>query len=716
MVSKWDCFQLWVPECHTFQSVLEEKKSEIMRIYKVLLCVILVAHLECRKQTLQRYQKSEDTKLLCSDCGRPRVRNLSLEDCAWKCSKSKKSCRAFHFDYPNRKCHLLSFDRYSEGAQKEYKANYDLYEKKEYVKECIIGSGVTYRGRRSVTKTGVPCQAWDSSIPHEHNFKPARYRKSDLRGNFCRNPDNEATGPWCFTSDPDIRHQECGLPQCSEVECMRCNGEGYRGPMDHTESGKECQRWDSQRPHRHTYQPHRHSGKGLDDNYCRNPNNDVRPWCYTMDKNTPWEYCDISICDSDNSPDMDVTTSCFQNQGEHYRGTISVTPSGVTCQRWDSQFPHNHSYNPQNYRCKDLRENYCRNPDGAEIPWCFTTDPKVRKAFCTNIPRCESVTSDSTDCYQGNGESYRGNLSKTRSGIPCGLWSDHTYSTYSGDTHLGEASMGLELNLCRNPDRDKHGPWCYTSNSSIPWDYCHLERCDESKPSCFVHITTRIVGGTQVQRAEDGSWVVSIQKGNTHWCGGSLIREEWVLTDQQCFSSCVPDLSEYSVQVGLLHLNTTTQRQGLRIARVVCGPEGSNLALLKLTQPAPLSEHVWTIQLPVAGCQMKEGSNCLMYGWGETKGYEGRLKMVELPMISNDKCSVNHSLPITENKICAGGKKDQGVCEKDYGGPLVCQERESKVIMGVSIHGRGCALVGRPAIFINVPFYSEWIHKVFKHY
>lgn len=36
------------------------------------------------------------------------------------------------------------------------------------------------------------------------------------------------------------------------------------------------------------------------------------------------------------------------------------------------------------------------------------------------------------------------------------------------------------------------------------------------KPSCFIHKTTRIVGGMQVQRAEDGSWVVSIQKGYTH--------------------------------------------------------------------------------------------------------------------------------------------------------------------------------------------------------
>lgn len=41
------------------------------------------------------------------------------------------------------------------------------------------------------------------------------------------------------------------------VECITCNGEDYRGPMDYTESGKECQRWDLNEPHKHTYQPKR---------------------------------------------------------------------------------------------------------------------------------------------------------------------------------------------------------------------------------------------------------------------------------------------------------------------------------------------------------------------------------------------------------------------------------------------------------------------------
>lgn len=39
--------------------------------------------------------------------------------------------------------------------------------------------------------------------------------------------------------------------------------------------------------------------------------------------------------------------------------------------------------------------------------------------------------------------------------------------------------------------------------------------------------------------------------------------------------------------------------------------------------------------------------------------------MVGLPIVSNKRCSQSHKgiLPITETKICAGGKRDQGVCE-----------------------------------------------------
>ncbi|XP_016099317.1 hepatocyte growth factor-like [Sinocyclocheilus grahami] len=629
-----------------------------------------------------------------------------------------------------------------------------------FMRECIIGNGLNYKGKRSVTKSGAQCQLWNSKTPHEHNFLPLRHKHRDLRENLCRNPDNTTTGPWCFTTDPKIRHQDCSIPQCSEVECMTCNGESYRGPLDHTESGRECQRWDLDEPHKHLFHLKRYPDKGLKDNYCRNPDGRQRPWCFTTDPSTPWEYCNIKQCDSDNGGGIDNTTTCFRGRGEGYRGTVGITPEGVTCQRWDAQFPHRHSYTPQNYLCKDLRENYCRNPDGRHLPWCFTTDPNVPVAFCINIPRCGVTLSDPEECYTGIGDTYNGKRAKTRSGIPCAPWKDHKCYTGIGDTYNGKRAktrsgipcapwkdhsksnerdvdllMGEQAgNFCRNPDKDKHGPWCYTNSSSIPWDYCSFKPCEPShnslpqkdegtKISCFVHKQVRIVGGWPV-RIKEGSWMVSIQRGSTHWCGGSLVREEWVLTDRQCFSSCVPDLSEYRVWLGISHLNESGEndfhRQERRISQVICGPEGSSLALLRLTQPALPRERVRIIQLPVADCSIQEDTICSVYGWGETKGtgHEGTLKRVNLPIVSNERCQQLHkgTIPITSSKLCAGGRRDEGVCEKDYGGPLVCQESNSKVIVGVSINGRGCARHNRPAIFVNVAFYTGWIHKVFRNY
>uniref|UniRef100_A0A672IT41 Hepatocyte growth factor-like n=1 Tax=Salarias fasciatus TaxID=181472 RepID=A0A672IT41_SALFA len=547
----------------------------------------------------------------------------------------------------------------------------------------------------------VSVNTFNNACLRSCRFYPDRYPTQDLRENFCRNPNNDPGGPWCYTTDPNVRAEECGIPQCSEEVCMTCNGESYRGKMDHTESGKECQRWDSARPHKHRFQPKKYRDKDLRDNYCRNPDNRLRPWCYTMDPKTQWEYCNITVCDSDPSEESDanVTTSCVQGKGADYKGTMNVTPEGVTCQRWDSQFPHNHTFLPQNFQCKDLRENYCRNPDGADYPWCFTTDPNQRRANCTHIPRCDAEASQKIECYEDNGEMYRGTLSITRSGIPCADWSHHITS---GDSHSTVSSVGLERNYCRNPDRDKHGPWCYTNpNNRLAWDYCKLKHCKEY---VLLLLSFSVFELIFMLSTVINAIVYLLFLRKAHICGGSLIREDWVLTDQQCFTSCVPDLRDYSVQVGLRNLSQSSSHPRLRISRLICGPEGSNLVMLKLVDPAPVSEGASTIHLPVRECHITEGTNCTMYGWGETKStafFHTHVKALSMEII----IYVNTAFP------GAG----QGVCDRDNGGPLVCQEHERKVIIGVSIQRTKCAS-SQPALFVNVAFYSEWIYKVFKLY
>lgn len=59
-----------------------------------------------------------------------------------------------------------------------------------------------------------------------------------------------------------------------------------------TSSGKTCQRWDTQTPHKHIY-----GRLAAHENYCRNPlGQKQRPFCFTTDKSAPWEYCSIPVC------------------------------------------------------------------------------------------------------------------------------------------------------------------------------------------------------------------------------------------------------------------------------------------------------------------------------------------------------------------------------------------------------------------------------------
>lgn len=67
-------------------------------------------------------------------------------------------------------------------------------------------------------------------------------------------------------------------------------GESYEGQINTTISGRTCQSWKLQSPHKHERDP-------LDHNYCRNPSKDYPgPWCYTTDIQVRTEYCPVYKC------------------------------------------------------------------------------------------------------------------------------------------------------------------------------------------------------------------------------------------------------------------------------------------------------------------------------------------------------------------------------------------------------------------------------------
>uniref|UniRef100_S4RIK4 Kringle domain-containing protein n=1 Tax=Petromyzon marinus TaxID=7757 RepID=S4RIK4_PETMA len=111
-------------------------------------------------------------------------------------------------------------------------------------------------------------------------------------------------------------------------DCMVGLGISYRGTVSKTTSGRQCQFWSTNKPHRpkylpfsrcewtnarqhlsvmlsasHHFTPWTHPELGLEDNFCRNPDHGVSgPWCYTTDPAQRWEVCSVPACRDQSQP------------------------------------------------------------------------------------------------------------------------------------------------------------------------------------------------------------------------------------------------------------------------------------------------------------------------------------------------------------------------------------------------------------------------------
>jgi len=112
----------------------------------------------------------------------------------------------------------------------------------------------------------------------------------------------------------------------------------YRGDLNVTVSGRKCQRWVDDNPHKmsdHIRNVIQRVDTPLVFNYCRNPTEGKTAWCYTQDPGKRWEYCDAKYCDDKNC--------CLTKQCKKYRGNRNATASGKLCQNWSHDYPHKRS-------------------------------------------------------------------------------------------------------------------------------------------------------------------------------------------------------------------------------------------------------------------------------------------------------------------------------------------------------------------------------------
>ncbi|XP_056620636.1 plasminogen-like [Triplophysa dalaica] len=596
--------------------------------------------------------------------------------------------------------------------------------------ECMHCTGEDYRGKISITESGYTCQRWDSQTPHQHDYILLFLPEKNLMENYCRNPSGEPR-PWCYTTDPSKRWEFCSIPRCKtepptivqELTCTSGNGRYYRGTISVTKSGKTCQSWTSQTPHKHVKSPENNPCKGLEENYCRNPDHEKAPWCYTTDPETLWEYCNVPNCRDQPSP---AAEECMHCTGEDYRGKISITESGYTCQRWDSQTPHQHNYVLSILPEKNLMENYCRNPGEKPRPWCYITDPSKRWEFCS-IPLCTTEPPSIVPelfCSSEDGRYYRGTISVTKSGKTCQSWTSQTPHKHDRSS-VNYPCKGLEENYCRNPDHEK-APWCYTTDPETRWEYCNVPNCRDQPGSlkcgqpatepklCF---WPQVVGGC-VSEPHSWPWQISLRKSadKIHFCGGTLINALWVLTAAHCLDGS--QISKIFLGIHTKQANEPS-KQERDVSKIVKGPSGSDLALLKLDRPAEINDQVSLACLPEKDHIVPDGTECFVTGWETTRGTGGEayLKETSITVIENKSCNSPSFLDgrVEETEMCAGDiKGGTNSCQGDSGGPLVCKTQNKFVLQGVTSWGIGCANPMKPGVYVRISKFVNWIEQSVK--
>ncbi|XP_044843597.1 chymotrypsin-like protease CTRL-1 [Mauremys mutica] len=233
-----------------------------------------------------------------------------------------------------------------------------------------------------------------------------------------------------------------------------------------------------------------------------------------------------------------------------------------------------------------------------------------------------------------------------------------------------------------------------------------------------VNSLQRIVNG---ENAIPGSWPwqVSLQDRNGfHFCGGSLINQDWVVTAAHCEVRAGTDvavLGEYD------RSSRAETIQVKSIARVIPHPYwnektiDNDIALLKLASPAQLDARVSPVCLATASESLASNPTCITTGWGRTSGTASgaavQLQQVSLPLVTVSQCQQYWGSKITSSMICAGGAGASS-CQMDSGGPLVYLKEGAWTLIGIVSWGSSNCNVRTPAVYGRVSAFRTWIDSV----